>query len=65
VFDRMLIFNERYLSKILTEYVEHYNGHVHINPATSDHPASRPRPRGRSTTWPTSAPSDGDRSSTA
>ncbi|MGH3374965.1 MAG: integrase core domain-containing protein [Actinoallomurus sp.] len=27
VLDRMLIFNERYLSKILTEYAEHYNDH--------------------------------------
>ena len=27
VLDRMLIFNERHLSKILTEYAEHYNDH--------------------------------------
>jgi transposase InsO family protein len=27
VLDQMLIFNKRHLSKILTEYVEHYNGH--------------------------------------
>lgn len=27
VFDQMLIFNEKHLTKILTEYAEHYNGH--------------------------------------
>ena len=27
VFDQMLIFNEKHLSKILTEYAEHYNRH--------------------------------------
>jgi transposase InsO family protein len=27
VLDRMLIFNERHLFKVLTEYVEHYNRH--------------------------------------
>jgi transposase InsO family protein len=27
VFDQMLIFNERHLVKILTEYTEHYNRH--------------------------------------
>jgi hypothetical protein len=27
VLDQMLIFNERHLSKILTEYIEHYNRH--------------------------------------
>jgi transposase InsO family protein len=27
VFDQMLIFNERHLTKILTEYAGHYNRH--------------------------------------
>lgn len=27
VLDRMLIFNDRHLSKIITEYAEHYNDH--------------------------------------
>ncbi|MDX6433294.1 MAG: putative transposase [Streptosporangiaceae bacterium] len=27
VFDQMLIFNEKHLSKVLTEYAEHYNRH--------------------------------------
>jgi hypothetical protein len=27
VFDQLLIFNERHLSKILTEYTGHYNDH--------------------------------------
>jgi putative transposase len=27
VLDQMLVFNDRHLSKILTEYAEHYNDH--------------------------------------
>jgi hypothetical protein len=65
VLDRMLIFNARYLSKILTEYAEHHNHLVRISPAVSDRPPSKPQDCGRSPTWLTSAPSGGNRSWTA
>ena len=59
----MLIVNERHLSKILTEYTEHYNVH-------RPHQSRSQRPPATETAvtqpiWPTSAPSGGNRSSTA
>jgi putative transposase len=65
VLDRMLIFNERHLSRILTEYAEHLTITVRTRPAASDRQLSKPRSRDRLPSWPTFAPSSGNRSSAA
>lgn len=65
VLDWMLIVNESSCPRSSPNTPRTITFIVRINPAVSDRPRPRPRSRGRSPIWPTSAPSGGNRSSTA
>lgn len=42
--DRMLIYDERHLRSVLSDYARHYNSTGPMNPASNDHPTKTAKP---------------------